>query len=69
MKPIKLKLTKKQLNNNGGSGGLEVKISGCIGDPAEKRPGTSLFLEFYEGKVQVHIWDGTSQDCQTILLK
>jgi hypothetical protein len=65
---MKMKFSKKDLINEG-SGGLEIKIEGCPGDPTEDEPGTSLFIEYYEGKVQVHVWDGRGQDCQTITLK
>jgi hypothetical protein len=61
---MEFKFTRKQLDE-----GIEIKINGCKGDPTEKAPGTSLYLEHYEGKVLVHVWDGTSQDCQTIELK
>jgi hypothetical protein len=67
-RPIKLNFTKKQLDNNEGSGGLEIKIKGCRGDPLDTRPGTALFLEYYEGKVQLHVWTNAQQDCQTIIL-
>ena len=65
---MKLQVTKKDLTNQG-SGGLEIKIKNCPGDPTEDEPGTSVFIEYYEGKVQVHVWDGNQQDCQTIILK
>ena len=65
---MKMKFTMQELDNKG-SGGLEIKIEGCPGDPTEDEPGMSLFIEYYEGKVQVHVWDGTQQDCQTIILK
>jgi hypothetical protein len=66
---IRMSLSKKQLDNNKGSGGLEITIKDCIGNPQEKEPGTSIFLEYYQGKFQVHVWDGTQQDPTTIVLK
>lgn len=65
---MKMQFTKDELSNKG-AGGLEIKINGCPGDPTEDEPGTSVFIEYYEGKVQVHVWDGTKQDCDTIVLK
>ena len=65
---MKLSLDKKELDNNAGSGGLEIVIEGCTGDPQEKKPGTAVFIEFYEGKVLAHVWDGTEQDPKTIEL-
>ena len=66
---MQLKISQHELDNSQGSGGLEIVIEGCTGDPMEKKPGTSVFIENYEGKVQVHVWDGTQGDCQTIILK
>jgi hypothetical protein len=48
--------------------GLEIVIDGVPGDPTEKVPGTSVFIEFYEGKVLCHVWTEGKQDCQTIEL-
>ena len=66
---MKISLDKKDIENKDGGRGVEIVIEGCVGDPAEKFPGTAVFIEHYEGKVQVHVWDGTQQDCQTIILK
>jgi len=64
---MQLRLSKKDILNEG-SGGLEIKIDGCKGDPSDKAPGCAVFIENYKGTVQVHVWDGTKQDCQTIIL-
>ena len=58
-----LKFSKKDVKR-----GIDIKIEGCVGDPTDKAPGTSIYIEHYDGKVQVHIWNGLSQDCQTIIL-
>lgn len=60
---MKLKFTKRQMTK-----GIEIKLAGCIGDPVDKKPGTALYIEYYEGKVQVHVWNGEA-DCQTTILK
>jgi hypothetical protein len=60
---MEIRLTKKQLNE-----GVEIRIAGCKGDPTDKAPRTVLYIEHYEGRVQLHVWNG-SQDCQTIILK
>lgn len=65
---MQLKLYKKDLDNNKGSGGLEIKIEGVKGDPSEVPPGTSVFIEDYEGKVWCRIWTNNQQDCQSIEL-
>ena len=61
---MKLILDKKSLSD-----GLEIVIKGCTGNPADKEPGSVMFFEYYNDKVQVHIWDGTQQDPQTVTLK
>jgi hypothetical protein len=66
---MKLRLTQKELVNQGGDGGLEISIESCVGDPQEKSPGTAVFIEKYDGKIQVHVWDGNEQDCKTFILK
>jgi hypothetical protein len=66
---MRLKLSQQELDKQSGNEGLEIVIEGCTGDPLETSPGTSIYIEKYEGKVQVHIWDGTQADCQTIILK
>jgi hypothetical protein len=65
---MKFKFTKEELTYEG-AGGLEIKIEGCPGDPTDTDPGTVVFIEYYEGKVLVHVWDGTKQDCDTLELK
>lgn len=65
---MKLSLNKKELNNDAGPGGLEILVEGCTGNPQEKRPGMAIFIEFFKGKVQVHVWDGTCDNPQTIVL-
>jgi len=68
---MRLLVTQQELGrgNEGNGDGIEIKIEGLNGDIAEKSPGTSIFLEYYEGKVQLHIWNEGKVDCQTIILK
>lgn len=64
---MRLTISKKELENEG-SGGLEIVIEGCVGDPAGGLPGVSVFIERYIGNVLVHIWNG-EQDPTTITLR
>jgi hypothetical protein len=48
--------------------GLEIKIEGLTGDPTEDTPGTSIYLEYYNGKVLCHIWTEGKEECKTIEL-
>jgi hypothetical protein len=41
-------------------GGLEIAVEGFNGD-AQEYP-AQVFIEFYEGKLQIHIWDGSRED-------
>lgn len=65
---MKLHLSKHELDSTQKSGGLEITIDGIQGDPTEKCPGTSVFLEWYDGKMQLHVWTENQQDAQTIIL-
>lgn len=67
---MRLTLTKEEIGKGqeGQGKGLEIAIEGIQGDPSEKSPGTSVFIEYYEGKVQLHLWTNGVQDCQTITL-
>ncbi len=49
--------------------GLEIGIKGFRGDPtaADGQP-TQVCIEFYEGKLKVHVCDGASEDAQTITI-
>jgi hypothetical protein len=50
-----------------GPSGLEIGIKGFETDPsANDDSPTQVYIEIYEGVLQVHVWDGTSQDPQTI---
>jgi hypothetical protein len=67
---MQLRLTKEDLNNNQdkSSGGLEISIPGVLANPTDA-PGKEcpIFIEYYEGKVLVHVWDG-KEDPTTITL-
>lgn len=40
--------------------GLEIGVSGFPGDGA-KSP-CQVFIEVYQGVLQIHVWDGTQED-------
>jgi hypothetical protein len=64
---MNFKFSQDELKNTG-SGGLEIKIEGLTGDPTDQSPGTSVFIENYEGKILCHVWTDGKQDCQSITL-
>ena len=49
---IAIIVTLKELDNNEGSGGLEIAIPGTLGDPtADPKNPIPVFIEYYEGKL------------------
>ena len=67
---MELKIKRKQIRHEGCKGGLEILIPGVLGDPTYAGKGNMqcpIFIEEYNGKIQIHIWDG-KQDPQTIVL-
>lgn len=63
---MKLTLSKEALANTGPEGGLEIAVQGFAGD-ASKEP-VQVFIEFYNGQLAVHVWDGTSEDANTHII-
>ena len=51
------------------SQGLEIGIKGFKSSPTDvdSEP-TQVYIEIYEGKLRVHVWDGSSQDPQSIVI-
>ena len=64
---MKLQLDAHSLGN--GPSGLEIGVKGFMGDPtaADEDP-CQVYIEIYEGKLRVCVWDGSSQDPQTIVI-
>jgi hypothetical protein len=54
---MKLELVTKNLDNNAGGGGLEILVPGFKGNP-ECPDEAQIFIEYYEGKLRVHVWNG-----------
>jgi hypothetical protein len=49
------------------SNALEIGVKGFEGDPtADDSQPTQVFIEVYEGTLSVHVWDGSSEDPQSI---
>jgi len=59
-------------NNTLGSGpkALEIGVKGFQGNPtADDSQSTQVFIEIYEDKLSVHVWDGSSEDPQSIYIR
>ncbi len=52
-----------------GPEGLEINVEGFQHDPtsADSEP-TQIYVEIYEGKLRVHVWDGSSEDPRTVVI-
>jgi hypothetical protein len=55
---MKLRLTKEDVEH---SNGLKISVAGFAGESGSFDQ-TQVFIEFHEGKLLVHVWDGTSED-------
>ena len=65
---VKQQIGRKELKNDKGGGGLEIYIPGVLGDPSDSSDvPCSIFIEEYDGKIWVRVWDG-QQDAQSICL-
>ena len=62
-----LELLPKNLDNNKGGGGLEIRVPGFKGNP-ECPDEAQIFIEYYEGKLRVHVWNGEA-DPNTVELE
>ena len=51
-----------------GPAALEIGVKGFRCDPTGVDP-TQVLIEIYDGKLQVHIWDGSSQDAQSTVIQ
>ena len=67
---IQLTISPSELGkgNEGQGKGLEIRINGLVGNPEESTNPSSIFLEYHEGKVQLHVWTDNQQNPQTIVL-
>ena len=61
-----LEFLAKNLDNNAGGGGLEIKFPGFTGNP-ECPDEAQVFIEYYEEKMRVHVWNGESNPTTTEL--
>ena len=52
-----------------GPDGLEIGVKGFKHDPTavDEHP-TQLFLEVYEGKLRIHVWDGDNESPTTLVV-
>jgi hypothetical protein len=56
---IQIQVGLKELDNNNGSGGLEIAILEAEGDPTgdSKNP-IPVFIEYYKGQLRLVVWNG-----------
>jgi len=51
----KLVFTKEELST---PNGIAIQIMGFKGNPADKEDVEQIYIEYYEGKILVHVWNG-----------
>jgi len=56
---IQVQVGLKELNNDDGSGGMEIAILEAEGDPTGdlKNP-IPVFIEYYHGQLRIAVWNG-----------
>ena len=64
---MKLMLDKYSLGD--GPSGLEIYVKGFAGDPScDEAEVCQIFIEIHAGKLWVHVWNGSSQDPQSLVI-
>jgi hypothetical protein len=62
---MRLVLDKNSLGSDGA--GLEIGVKGFKSSPTDAdSERTQVYIEIYEGKLKVHVWDGSSEDPSTV---
>ncbi len=64
VKSNEIEMTKEDLDNNKGGGGLSIKVPGFKANPACPGDG-QIFIEYYENKIRVHVWNGDQDPITT----
>ena len=55
---IQLNVPPSEIDNSEGGKGIEITIPGYKNNPEDPH-GAQIFIEVYQGKVRVHVWNGT----------
>ena len=71
---MQINLKPHELENTGitaeSSGGVAIHIDGYKGNPQEvDEETTQIFIERYEGRVQIHVWNDTQDPVTFVLSK
>lgn len=64
---MRIELDPKQIRGARGEG-LEIVVKGFNGCPADELP-AQVYVELYEGRLKVHVWDGSSEGPQTTTIE
>lgn len=64
---MRIEVDKEEIKTNEAAHGIEIAVRGFQGD-AGSVP-AQVFVEFYNGKLAVHVWDGSSEDAQTFVIQ
>jgi hypothetical protein len=63
-KKMQVQVTKRDLK---AGRGLEIHIPGVLGNPADAGLTCPIYIEYHNGRVQVHVWDGKQDPTTTVL--
>jgi len=64
----RIELAIEDVDNNKGGAGLEIRVPGFKANPECPDDG-QIFIEYYEGKVRVHVWNGDQNPITTEIEK
>ena len=66
----KVVLDLADVENDQGCGGFELQVRGYEGNPEEETKDTAqVFIEKYDGRVMIHVWDGASDPVTFVLVE
>jgi hypothetical protein len=65
---MRFEFTQDELNTDECGQGLEIGIVGFKTNPTSSVP-DQIYIEVHNGKLRIHVWDGTSEDPRTIEIK
>ena len=63
-----IELNSEYIDNNEGGGGFSIRVPGFKANPECPDDG-QIFIEYYEGKVRVHVWNGDQNPITTEIEK
>lgn len=63
----RIELTAGEIDASGTGLGVEIFVAGFKHDSAEHNA-TQVYIEVWDGKLLIHVWDGSGEDPKTIAI-